>query len=259
MKAKDFILQLEKDYPVEYALEWDNVGLLIGNKEKEIHKVYIALDVTEEELKQAIEEGADMIITHHPLLIQPIKRITGESFLTRMIIKLLQQDILCYTMHTNYDVLRMGRLASTMLGLQATQPLERLEHRKENVGIGELGMLESPITLQACAQLVKDKFELNEVKIFGDLNQRVHKIAITPGSGKSTIPAAIAKGADVLVTGDIGHHEGLDALEEGLMIIDAGHYGTEYMFIADMKEYLQENFTQIQVGTHPISHPFCII
>ena len=259
MKAREFISRLEEDYPLEYALEWDNVGLLLGNREKEIRKIYIALDVTKEVLRAAIASGADMVLTHHPLMMKPIRRITGGCFLTRAIMELLQQDMLCYAMHTNYDVLRMGKLASAMLGLEDAKPLDCGECREENLGIGEIGTFAEPITLQNCAKLVKDTFTLNDIKIFGDVNQQVQRIAVVPGSGKSTIRSAVAKGAEVLITGDIGHHDALDALEENLMIIDAGHYGTEHIFLADMKAYVNEHFAKIQVETHPITQPFCTI
>ena len=95
--------------------------------------------------------------------------------------------------------------------------------------------------------------------MFGDMDVKVSRLAISPGSGKSVIGAAIAKGADVLVTGDIGHHEGLDAVEQGLAVIDAGHYGTEYIFIDDMKRFLEDKLPVLQVMATPVIHPFQVI
>ena len=91
------------------------------------------------------------------------------------------------------------------------------------------------------------------------MDAKVSRLAISPGSGKSVIGAAIAKGADVLVTGDIGHHEGLDAVEQGLSVIDAGHYGTEYIFIDDMKRFLEDKLPVLQVTAAPVIHPFQVI
>ena len=91
--------------------------------------------------------------------------------------------------------------------------------------------LDRPVTLRECGQEVKDSFRLGSVKIFGDLDARVRRIAISPGSGKSMIRAALDKKADVLITGDIGHHEGIDAVAQGLAVIDAGHYGIEHIFM----------------------------
>ena len=259
MKALDFIKRLEQDYPLKYALEWDNVGLLLGRRNKDIKRVYIALDVTGEVIQKAIEKGADMLLTHHPMIMEPIRRITGGCPLTHNIITLLQHDMLCYAMHTNYDALRMCKLASEMIGIKKSKVLEPLEGTMENIGIGEIGTIEKAISLKECAELVKNRFALTQVKIFGDLASEVQKVAIVPGGGKSTIATAIEKGADVLITGDIGHHDGLDSLAGQMAIIDAGHYGTEYIFIKDMKEYLQKNFSEIEIMSHPIEQPFCII
>ena len=97
------------------------------------------------------------------------------------------------------------------------------------------------------------------MKVFGELSRRVRRVAICPGSGKSVIGVSIEKGADVLVTGDIGHHEGIDAAAQGLSIIDAGHYGVEHIFIEDMKQYLIQHFQEMEVIGAPISHPFIIL
>ena len=97
------------------------------------------------------------------------------------------------------------------------------------------------------------------MKVFGNLKQNVHRVAICPGSGKSDIDQAIAAGADVYVTGDIGHHEGIDALARGLNIIDAGHYGVEHIFIGDMGNYLRAHLLGVEVIEAPVSHPFTVI
>ena len=91
------------------------------------------------------------------------------------------------------------------------------------------------------------------------MDQKIRRLAILPGSGKSCISAALEKGADVLVTGDIGHHDGLDAVEQGLAIIDAGHYGTEYIFIDDMERFLNKKLPVLDVMKDPIEHPFEVI
>ena len=115
------------------------------------------------------------------------------------------------------------------------------------------------ISLKECAESVKKAFSLENVKVFGNLDGMVGKVAISPGSGKSMIGIALAAGADVLVTGDIGHHEGIDAVAQGLAIIDAGHYGIEHIFIEDMANYLRKNIEGIVVETHEITHPFQVI
>ena len=158
--------------------------------------------------------------------------MTDEDFITRRIVKLIQNDISYYAMHTNYDVLGMAELAGKVLDIAHTDVLDvtQTDEVGEEKGIGRIGELPETMTLEECCVYVKHKLELGSLKVFGDMNRPVRRLAILPGSGKSGIPVALAKGADVLVTGDIGHHDGLDAVEQGLAIIDAGHYGTEYNF-----------------------------
>ena len=91
------------------------------------------------------------------------------------------------------------------------------------------------------------------------MQREVKRLAVSPGSGHSAVQAAVVKKADVLVTGDIGHHDGLDAVEQGLSVIDAGHYGTEYIFIDDMKRFLEKNFPDLEIMTAPIVHPFQVV
>ena len=108
----------------------------------------------------------------------------------------------------------------------------------EPEGIGRVSDLEIPMTLRECCEDVKDAFHLGTVKVFGNLEDKVKRIAICPGSGKSVIQAALDKHADVLITGDIGHHDAIDAAAQGMVIIDAGHYGLEHIFIPFMAEYV---------------------
>lgn len=260
MLCREIIKVIESAYPREAALEFDNVGLLAGRREKEVQKVYIALDATDRVIDQAIEVGADMLITHHPLIFSPLKSVTDGNFVERRILKLIQNDISYYAAHTNYDILGMAELAEKILGLKDTEVLDvtKSEDGRQE-GIGRIGSLEKSMTLKECSAFVKHRLKLGSVKIFGDMEKEISRLAVSPGSGKSAIKAAIEKRADVLVTGDIGHHDGVDANEQGLAVIDAGHYGTEYIFIEDMREFLMRKLPVLQVVTAPIVHPFQII
>lgn len=253
MQCKDIINVIEATYPKHAALEWDNVGLLAGRTDKDVHKIFVALDATDDVIERAIKTKADMLITHHPLLFSPIKYITDEHFIGARLLRLIQHDISYYAMHTNYDVLGMAELSGNILGLQDAVPLEITE---EEAGIGKVGTLKETLSLRDCCELIKEKFELKNVRVFGNLNDNVQRIAICPGSGKGMAQLAIDKGADVLVTGDISHHEGIDALSKGLAIIDAGHYGLEYIFIDDVASFIEKNIKNIEVEKADICHPF---
>ena len=259
MLCKKITEVIEKDYSCRYALEWDNVGLLVGRDNKEVRRIYIALDATDEAIDAAVHEKADMLITHHPLIFGGMKRIVSEDFVGRRILKLVQNDISYYAMHTNYDVCGMAELSGVKMGLQNPEVLEVTSDGEEAMGIGQIADAGREMTLKECCRKAKEAFGLESVKVFGDLEGKVRRVAICPGSGKSVIGIAIEKGADVLITGDIGHHEGIDSVAQGLAVIDAGHYGLEHIFIADMKRYLEEKIENIEVFGAPISHPFQVI
>lgn len=260
MKCSEIIRVIEASYPRGAALDFDNVGLLAGRTDREVSRVYIALDATDAVIEEAAAWGADMLITHHPLIFSPLKRVTDEDFVSRRVLKLIQNDISYYAMHTNYDVLGMADLAKRKLGLKDAEVLDvTMEKDGLPEGIGRIGELEKEMTLEECCVYIKHKLNLGSLKVFGDMEKKVKRLAISPGSGKSAVGPALAKGADVLVTGDIGHHDGLDAVEQNLAVIDAGHYGTEYIFIEDMRQFLAEKLPVLEVGTAPVVHPFQVI
>ncbi len=245
---------IEQRFPKEYALDWDNVGLLAGRDDKEVRCIYIALDASDEVIHAAARQGADMLVTHHPLIFSGMKRITNQDFIGRRILGLIRRDISYYAMHTNYDVLGMAALSGSMIGLKQPEALEVTCEAQE--GIGRIGQLEKAVSLKQCCEDVKRAFHLESVRVFGNPDRTVERIAICPGSGKSVIGEALNKQADVLITGDIGHHEGIDAAAQGMAVIDAGHYGLEHIFVEDMKDYLGKKLEGVQIITAPVCHPF---
>lgn len=258
MKCREITGKIEARYPKCYAMEWDNVGLLAGRSDKEVKKVYLALDATDEVIDEAVRWGADLLITHHPLIFKGLKKVNDEDFISRRVLRLIQNDISYYAMHTNYDVMGMADLAGEILNLKEPEVLE-VTAAEVQEGIGRVADLDEELSLEECSRFVKERFHLPNVKVFGDSKMRVNRIAVSPGSGKSMIGAALGKGADVLITGDIDHHTGIDAAAQGMAIIDAGHYGIEHIFVEDMKEFMQRNFSDIQVETAGICHPFWIL
>ena len=247
MLCREIVDVIEGTYPKHAAMKWDNVGLLVGRMEKEVRKVYVALDATDNVIDDAIAKGADMLVTHHPLIFSPLKKITDEHFIGSRV-----------AMHTNYDVLGMSELSAKMLGLSEDVVLELTDDANQQ-GVGRVGKLRKAMTAEECCCLVKEVFQLTSVKVFGDKNVMVEKAAICPGSGDDMIEAAIEKGADVFITGDISHHDGIDGVAQGLIIIDAGHYGLEHIFIKDMADYLSANLHEVEVEEADIIHPFQVV
>ena len=260
MQCKEIIEVIEENYPKEAALNFDNVGLQAGRSTKKVSKILLALDATTPVIELAEKQNVDMLITHHPLIFSPLKSITDQDFVGKRILRLIQDDIAYYAMHTNYDVLGMAELSEEILQLKETEVLDVTgEFFGISQGIGRVGLLESTMSLRSFCDYVKEKLVLSNIKVFGNLDKEIKKVTISPGSGKSEIEVALKHNVDVLVTGDIGHHEGLDAMEQGLAIIDAGHYGTEYIFVDDMKKYLSQRCPGVEIITEPVSHPFQVI
>lgn len=257
MLCSEIIYFLEKQSPPEYAMDWDNVGLLVGRESKEVHRVMLALDATQEVVHQAVLQKADMLITHHPMIFGSIKRVNDQTVLGRKIIDLLQHDIAYYAMHTNFDTIGgMARNAASYLKLKNT---EVLEETKDGEGIGMVGFLQNSMNLKELADFTKQAFGLDNMVAYGDLEQSHEKVAISPGSGKSMIQAAYQKGATCLITGDIGHHEGIDAVELGVSVLDASHYGLEKIFMSYMKQYLTDYCTDVELVVADTGSPFVIL
>ena len=256
MKCSEVIEVLGRLAPESCACDWDNPGLLAGRSDKEVKKIYIALDATDQVVDAAIKAGADMLLTHHPLIFKAIKKVNDQNFITRRLVKLIQADISYYAMHTNYDTRGMADLTARLLNLQECTVLEEV---KDGEGIGRVGVLPEEMTLRECAELVKRAYDIPNVKIFGNLDQKVHLAALCPGAGKSTMHNALQFGCDVYITGDIDHHTGIDAVDQGLCIIDAGHYGMEHVFMEDVKAYLEKVLTGVHMDCVPVKHPFAVI
>ncbi|HIY19912.1 MAG TPA: Nif3-like dinuclear metal center hexameric protein [Candidatus Blautia avistercoris] len=260
MKCKDIIKWLEEKYPVSYAEDWDNVGLLVGSDEKEVKKVFLALDLTEETLGEAVSLGADMIITHHPMIFSGIKKINNHSFTGRRILSLVEHGISYYAMHTNYDVKGMASLSAEYLKLQDTRVLSVTEETADGPeGFGRVGKLPRPMSLKECALHVKDCLQTEHVNVYGNLEAQVTTAAVCTGSGKSMIDAAIETGAEVYITGDIDHHTGIDTVAKGLFLIDAGHYGTEYMFTERMGKEMREHYPELEIVQAVKKFPYACI
>lgn len=257
MKCYEIMECLEEVSPKSFAESWDNVGLLCGREEQEVASIYIALDATKEVIEEAKAVGADMLLTHHPMIFKPLKRISGEHFIGDKILTLAESGICYYAMHTNFDVMGMADAVAEQLGLEDRKVLSvTYEDELSKEGIGRIGTLPAPMTLAECAEYVKERCRIEHVKVYGTPSETIVMAAVCPGSGKSCIEDAIRLGADVLITGDIEHHEGIDAIEQGISIIDAGHYGLEKVFVPYMEEYCRKKLTGVTVHVAPEKNPF---
>jgi dinuclear metal center YbgI/SA1388 family protein len=237
MNGIEIINIFEELYPQDLAYTWDNIGLQIGTINKEINNVLLTLDLTLEVVEEAIENKNELIIVHHPLIFSPLKSIKTDTYKGKIIEKLIKSDIALYVAHTNFDVSTYGMntMLANMLNLKDQQVLE---FTTEDEGLGKVGTVDS-IVMKDYIKLVKDTFKVTNARFIGDINKTVKKVAITGGSGSSTINSASKSGVDLLITGDISYHQAHDALAINLNVLDIGHT-VEKHFVYELKNILKD-------------------
>jgi len=336
---------MENIAPKRLAENWDNVGLIIGDSSSSIEKIMVCLDLPSWVVDEAIDANVDMIITHHPIIFNAIKKINSDTALGKKIMKLIKNNISVYASHTNFDIAQGGLndIFARQLGFEKTDILKTINEEKlykivtyvpegyedkvfeqmckagagfignysncsfkvkgvgtfkpeegtnpfigeegklekvneyrvetivpedslnsvakamlkahpyeeaaydifelknkgRSIGYGRIGQLENKVTLASYASFVKKSLGLDKVTYSGPPDAEIKTVALLNGSGSSFINAAKFSGADVLITGDLQYHDIIDALEEGIYVIDAGHFGTEKIMIKAVSDYLR--------------------
>lgn len=220
---------LEELAPKRIAEEGDKIGLQVGSLQKEITCALITLDVTPEVVEEAIRIGANLIIAHHAVIFRPLQQLITDTPMGRLYESLIKHDIAVYISHTNLDIAEGGLNDWLAEALQLQQTSVLKETHSEPLGLGRVGYLETAQSLGAFAETVKAALHVPFVRVSGDLNRQVRKVAVLGGSGSKFVGSAIFKGADVYVTGDIDFHSAQDALMAGLSLIDPGHHAEKIM------------------------------
>ena len=347
IKVKDVMAVMEKHFPLHLAEDWDNVGLQIGSVNKEVKKIAVALDLDNHILNEALKLEADMIITHHPLIFKPLKKIEYNNYTGKLIKNLITSDIAVYSAHTNLDAAEKGmnQVLAEKIGLVNIEPLyngqedkliklavfvplthldqvrlaiheagagfignysdcsfrtggigtfrpqegaepylgskdileEVEEYRLETIlyqhdakkvvnamlaahpyeeaaydiypllnrgkmySIGRKGLLPEKTDLKTCAQMVKTKLGLNNVRIAGEMEKEISRVAVIGGAGASLINRIVKNEIDLVVTGDMKYHEAQEANRHGIAILDAGHQETEQIVVPYLAELLKQD------------------
>ncbi len=230
-KVKDFYGYLNSIAPFETQEDWDNSGMLVGDMEAEVKKVAVVLDITHEEIKKAKAIGADLIISHHPVIFNPIKSVTKGS----VPYELVASSINALCCHTPLDIADGGTNDSLakLLGIEVT--------RTEDP-ILRLGTVEPTTAENLAGKIAKT---LNTKVRYADAGKTIKKIAICTGAGCSLIEAAGE--IDAFITGDASHHNFLDCIQAGITLIAAGHYETEIVVVPVLVKKLQAQFPDIEI------------
>lgn len=230
-KVKDFYGYLNSIAPFETQEDWDNSGMLVGDMDAEVKKVAVVLDITHEEIKKAKAIGADLIISHHPVIFNPIKSVTKGS----VPYELVASSINALCCHTPLDIADGGTNDSLaeLFGIEVT--------RTEDP-ILRLGTVEPTTAENLAGKIAKT---LNTKVRYADAGRKIEKIAICTGAGCSLIEAAGE--IDAFITGDASHHNFLDCIQAGITLIAAGHYETEIVVVPVLVKKLQAHFLDIEI------------
>ena len=241
MLLNDFIKVMEKIAPPNLKEDFDNVGLMVGDREKEITKVLLALDCTNEVIEEAKENGVELILTHHPLIFKKPSSITTDTLQGKKIIELIRNDINLYSAHTNWDSVKEGinDTIVSMLGFKSEEIIDK--HKADNnAGIGRMVNLEEGLTLKEIIEKCKNAFNLNHLRYAGDLDKEIKRLAIVNGSGQSFFEAARRRGAELIITGDTTYHFVSDYKEMGMCILDIGHFKSEWPVLIEVNKKLEK-------------------
>lgn len=223
--------------PFETQVAYDNSGLLVGDPGREVTGIHFALDVTNKVIDEAVSNGANLIVTHHPMMFSPIKRLVETDYQARLLCRLIREGISLISAHTNLDQAAGGinDVLAAQIGL------------KDVVGEGfvRVGTLPAPMTAGALAQTIGAALG-DVVRVMGDPSAMVEKVGMCSGSGSDEWPAAAAMGAQAFLTGEAKHHIALEASDAGVVILEAGHHATEEPGIFALADALQNSELVVQ-------------
>ena len=215
--------------PPSLAEDWDNVGLQVGNLEDPLAGILVSLDITEAVLWEAVEHEVNLIITHHPLFFRPVSHLDDMQVPTRLARLATQMGINILSFHTNLDATREGlndQLAK-VLKLKSLKPLLPSRDKKNlRAGLGRIGTV-TKTNLKDFSRRCAKNLCIKHLRLVGDPRHPIRRVAVMTGSGGGFFMDAKKAGADVLVTGDVKYHHALDALGEGMALIDVGHFAGE--------------------------------
>ncbi|MEJ6400679.1 Nif3-like dinuclear metal center hexameric protein [Nicoliella lavandulae] len=226
MKGIDLTTRFEQFAPRSIAVEHDPIGIQIGDLNRDVHRVMTTLDVRPEVVDEAVANNVDFIFAHHPVMFRPAKNLDLTNPQNAMYAKIIQNNITVYAAHTNLDDAEggMNDWLAAAIGINDVEGLVDLGSAEHPFAMGRIGNLSQPTTVAAFAERCKDIFNIHGLRLVSNHpDQSIQRIAILGGDGGKFYPTALAKGADVYITGDVYYHTGHDMLSAGINVIDPGH------------------------------------
>ena len=249
VRVKDVLTYLDKIAPMSMKMDFDNVGHLVGRGDMEVRRVLVALDITDPVIAEASDLGAELIVAHHPILIEPLRRVTDADGPGRKILKLVEGGIAAICMHTNLDAAEGGinDVLAERLGLSGAKILWKAgELNGVPYGMGRIGTLPSSLAMADFLPRVKEAVGAFGLR-YHDAGRPVERVAVMGGSGSEALPVAVAMGADTYVLGEAKYSAFLDARDLGINLIEADHYCTENVITEPLQKTLSEAFPGLVV------------
>lgn len=238
-KVKDIYAYLCEFAPLELQTAYDNSGFLIGHADKEVHHVLLSMDVTDEVVEEAIEKGAELIISHHPLIWDKLSAVTDENCANRKLLCLLENQIAVISMHTNLDITD-GGVNDVLIELLGAENDGCFEAER----CGRRGHLAEALVMTDFLALCKEKLKTNGLRYY-DAQRPVQNIAVLGGSGGGNLIDAFIAGCDTYLTADVKYHTFLQARELGINLIDGDHFCTENPVIYRLVSHLTAAFSDL--------------
>ncbi|QQK07569.1 Nif3-like dinuclear metal center hexameric protein [Miniphocaeibacter halophilus] len=242
MKIKEFINEYEKVVPLDIQDEWDNSGFQLGNKENILKGITLSLDFSINVVEYAVKNSCNLIFTHHPVFFNPIKSLDLNTNFGKALEMAIKNNISIYSSHTNLDYIDGGvsDALANLFELNNIKPIVPKDFN-EKIGLGRFGTIPS-INGQEFLNLLKSKIVEDNLLVYGDFNRKINSIGFIGGSGASEIPEALKLKLDLLITSDIKYHNAEFAIDNGLLLIDLGHYISEKFILEKLYYDFQEKF-----------------
>ena len=244
MKVKDIISVIEEFAPLSVQESWDNSGLCVGSPDDDVTSVLLGLDCTPALVDEAVAFGADMIVTHHPLIFKGVRKISPEDQTGEAIIKAIRAGISIYAAHTSADKVLAG-VSGAMAERLGLKNVRILDEDGDGTGLGTVGEFEVPMTSEEAVAFVKERFGLKVLKASKPVDGKIERVAMCGGSGGSLIGEAMKSGAQLYISGDISYHNFFTGPH--FMIMDIGHYESEIEIVDILFSLIRKKFPTLAV------------
>ncbi len=221
----------------------DNCGLIIGREYMDVRRIMVSLDVTKNAVETAMKECVDLIITHHPPIFRPIKKINDD-----LLMDLAENSIAVISLHTNYDCARLNDILAQRLGIIRTEGILEEQSRSANSSyLGRIGIFDEELSGEDVIQRVKEELGIESVRVIGDVRDSVVSAAVCQGASSGFEAEIQELDVDVFITGEVKYNTAVEYSNTGCFVIEAGHYETEKLFISDLVELLAFKTPELEV------------